>query len=69
MFEKRILALNHKMLAAMNGESINVCLSAVLSMLVTVAQNVDPQDKFVIGACLEDCMKIMGVTDRIDTIQ
>ena len=44
IFRKRALALNNKMLAAMNGESINVCLSAVLSMLQTVAQNVEPKD-------------------------
>jgi hypothetical protein len=68
IFEERVSALNDKIFAAIDGESVNVSLSSLLTMLLHVSQHVPPKDKFVIGSAMEDCMKIMGVGNQTHTI-
>jgi hypothetical protein len=69
LFGEKVQDLTRKLFATLEeGESMNIRLSSVLSVLITEAQNVPPESKFVIGACMEDCMRILGVATRTDTI-
>lgn len=66
---EKVVDLSRKLLTILyEEESVNIRLSCVLSMLLTVAHKVPPEDQFFIGSVMEDCMKILGIDNKINAI-
>jgi len=68
IFSGKVKALTDKIAIAFDGEEVNICMSSLMCMLTLVSQEVLPENRSRMVACLEDCIKSLGKPHGTDTV-